>query len=101
MVEMMESWFHADREALERFYGPTFRMTALKRNPKVEEISKADLQSGIHEATKHTAKGDYLDHKTSHGPKLLSLISPDKVQKAAPNCRRLFTAVLAELDSPG
>src|SRR5262249_7368163 len=33
MVEMMESWFHADKEALQSFYGPRFRKNALKSNP--------------------------------------------------------------------
>lgn len=98
MVEMMESWFHADKEALEKFYGQRFRRGALKANPKVEEISKADLENGLHAATKDTGMGDYFDHKTSHGPKLLAEISPEKVRDAAPNCRRLFTAVLAKLE---
>jgi hypothetical protein len=54
MVEMMESWFHADRDALEKFYGQQFRRSALKANR-------------------------------------------EKVRKAAPNCKRLFTEVLAKL----
>jgi hypothetical protein len=83
MVQMMESWFHADKEALERFYGPKFKKNALKPNLNVEE------------------KGDYFSNKTSHGPKLLAEISPMKVQKAAPNCGSLFAAVLAKLDEPG
>ena len=98
MVEMMESWFHADKEALERFYGPGFRKNALKKNPNVEEISKADLKKGLRVATRETGKGNYFDHKTSHGPKLPALIRPDKVQAAAPNCRKLFDAVLTQLE---
>src|SRR5579863_2259900 len=79
MVEMMESWFHADKDALERFYGPNskssiFRRSALKANPHVEQISKKDLKDGLSAATKDTSKGDYYDHKTSHGPKLLESI---------------------------
>lgn len=98
MVEMMEAWFHADKEALEEFYGRDFRRNALKANPKVEEISKDDLKRGIREATKYTQKGDYFENKTSHGPGLLSAISPEKVQGAAPNCKRLFADVLAKLE---
>lgn len=101
MVEMMESWLHADKDKLEEFYGRGFRRNALKANPRVEEISKADLENGFKAATKDTGKGDYFDHKTSHGPKLLCEISPEKVQGAAPNCRRLFAAVLAKLNEPG
>jgi hypothetical protein len=101
MVEMMESWFHADKEALEKFYGPDFKKNALKSNPKVEDIPKADLVTGLKKATKDTLKGNYFDNKTSHGPKLLAQIKPDTVRKAAPNCGKLFTAVLARLDEPG
>jgi hypothetical protein len=101
MVEMMESWLHADKDTLEEFYGRGFRRNALKANPKVEEISKADLENGLKAATKDTGKGEYFDHKTSHGPKLLCAISAEKVQAAAPNCKKLFATVLAKLDESG
>jgi Domain of unknown function (DUF4276) len=97
MVEVMESWFHADKAALERFYGPGFKRNALKANPNVERISKKDLKDGLSAATKGTSKGDYFDHKTSHGPELLAAIKPDLVQDAAHHCQKLFQAVLAKL----
>jgi len=97
MVEMMESWFHADKDALEFFYGVGFRRKALKANPQVEQIAKKDLKTGLQSATKDTARGNYFDHKTSHGPKILACIDPLRVRKAAPNCRALFEAVLAKL----
>ena len=100
MVEMMESWFHADKDALAKFYGDGFTRNSLKKNPKVEQIPKADLISGLKAATKRAAGGDYFDNKTLHGPKLLAAIDPGKVQQAAPNCRRLFEAVLAKLQTP-
>ena len=97
MVEMMESWFHADKDAIESFYGAGFNRNALKANPKVEQIPKKDLEDGLRAATKNTGKGDYFDNKTLHGQKLLELIDPSLVQRAAPNCRKLFRAVLARL----
>ena len=97
MVEMMEAWFHADKDALEEFYGQNFNRGILRPNPKVEEIPKTDLERGLRDATRHTSKGNYFDSKTSHGPKLLAVISPGKVQKAAPNCKRLFETILAKL----
>lgn len=99
MVEMMESWFHADKDALEQFYGPPpkFKRNALKPNPNVEQISKKDLKNGLSAATKDTSKGDYYDNKTSHGPKLLASIKPELVQEAAPHCKKLFQSVLAKL----
>jgi hypothetical protein len=97
MVEMMEAWFHADPSALAEFHGPGFQKSSLKANPKVEEIPKQDLEKGLRAPTNKTAKGDYFDNKTSHGPKLLALIDPALVREAAPNCDRLFRAILTHL----
>jgi hypothetical protein len=97
MVEMMEAWFHADKDALESFYGRGFRKEALKARANVEEIPKADITAGLHEATRHTNKGSYFENKTSHGPRLLEAIRAEKVRAAAPNCNRLFEAVLGRL----
>jgi len=95
MVEMMESWFHADKDKLAEFYGPEFQRSSLAANPKVEEIPKRDLVSGLKAAAKPTKKRTY--HKTAHAPKLLERIRPDLVRAAAPNCERLFQAVPARL----
>jgi hypothetical protein len=94
---MMEAWFHADSDALERFYGKDFKKKALKANPEVEKIPKKHLSDGLKAATKTTSKGNYYDHKTSHGAKLLALIDPARVRAAAPNCHRLFETVLTAL----
>jgi hypothetical protein len=64
MVEIMESWFHADKNALEDYYKSGFRKAALKANPNVEEISKRDVIEGLNAATKDTTEGKY--HKTKH-----------------------------------
>jgi len=96
MVEMMEAWFHADKDELARFYGEGFKRNELKRNPKVEQIPKKDLADGLRAATRGTLqKGAY--HKTAHGPALLARIDRDRVRRAAPNCDKLFRAVLAKL----
>jgi len=66
----------------------------MSANPHVEEIDKPDLANGLKEATKRTKKGEY--HKTKHAPDLLAAISPERVRRAAPNCRKLFDRVLAK-----
>ena len=43
MVQIMESWFLADIDALRRFYDGGFRESALEGNPRVEEIPKTDV----------------------------------------------------------
>jgi|ERR1700691_994270 len=95
MVETMESWFHADKDALAQYYKSGFRKEALSANPKVEEIPKQDLIDGLKAATRDTKKGKY--HKTKHAPVLLQSIEPSPVRRAAPNCDRLFKAVLDRL----
>lgn len=97
MVEMMEAWFHADPGALVKFYGARFQKGALKAIPNVEKIPKKDLEKGLRAATVKTAKGNYFDNKTSHGPQLLAAIDPGLVRQAAPNCDRLFQAILTHL----
>jgi hypothetical protein len=95
MVEMMESWFHADKDALQHYYGARFNRGAMKPNPKVELIAKKDLVDGLKEATRRTWKRAY--HKTRHAPDLLERIDPDLVRQAAPHCDRLFATILARL----
>jgi hypothetical protein len=91
MVQMMEAWLVADREALRKFYGQRFNANAIPRSPNVEQIGKQDLESALKEATRHMAKGEY--HKIHHGPKILSQLDVSRVRKAATYCNRLFTTL--------
>jgi hypothetical protein len=97
MVQVMESWFLADKDALARFYGPRFLPKALPQNPQVEKIPKADALRGLKDATRRSSKGPY--HKTQHAPALLALIDPARVRQAAPHCKRLFDGVTRRLNS--
>jgi hypothetical protein len=87
MVQIMESWFLADVDALKALFGGS----PSKGNPKVEEIPKADVLERLNKA----ANGEY--HKVKHGTKLLGLIDPLKVRNAAPHCNRMFNQILAKL----
>ena len=91
MVQVMESWFLADKDALAGYYGRGFRSNRLPQNPNVERIPKDDVIGGLANATRNTSQKRY--HKTKHAPALLQAIDSDKVRNAAPNCRRLFTAL--------
>lgn len=88
MVQVMESWFLADRNALKKYYGQGFREGQLPGNQNVERISKSDVVNGLAKATRNTAKKKY--HKTRHAPDLLSSLDIDKVCSNAPSCNRLF-----------
>jgi hypothetical protein len=91
MVQIMESWFLADVDALKAVFKSGLSEAVLRGNPNIEEIPKADVLERLNKA----ADGEY--HKVKHGMKLLELIDPAKVRKAAPNCERMFRLILARL----
>lgn len=85
MVQVMESWFLADKNALGEFYGQGFRESALPANPQIEEISKKDVLDGLGQAARETAKRRY--DKGSHGFDILATLDPAKIQEASPHAK--------------
>jgi hypothetical protein len=91
MVQIMESWFLADREELAKYFGQGFNANALPGSPTaVESIPKADVERELDNATRSCRKGKYSDDKAGHGRELLLLIRPGLVRRASPECERLF-----------
>lgn len=88
MVQAMEAWFLADREALANFYDGGFLASSLPGNSaNVEDVLKNDLEPKLKHASRPTkTKGEY--HKVRHGFALLALIDPAKVGKASPHAKR-------------
>lgn len=88
MVQAMEAWFLADRDALETFYGDGFLLSSLPGSPtNIEAIPKDDLEPRLKSASKPTkTKGEY--HKVKHGFALLALIDPSKVEAASPQAAK-------------
>ena len=82
MVQVMESWFLADKDALRRYYGRDFQPNRLPPNQNVEQKPSNYVIGGIENATRRTRKGKY--HKTRHAPDLLAQIDAAKVRQAAP-----------------
>jgi hypothetical protein len=95
MVQCMEAWFLADPTALDRYYGADFKLSALPRSPKIEQIPKKDIMTGLENATRTTRKGKY--RKTEHGFDLLGLIDPKMVMKSSPFADELVKLLLAKL----
>ena len=81
-VQAMEAWFHADKPALERYYGRDLRPTALTPRPDIDNIGKVDLFAGLERATRNCQKGEYS--KGQHSFEILALIDPEKVRAASP-----------------
>lgn len=95
MVQIMESWFLADVDALKSFYGKEFKESAIPKNKNVEAIEKERVEKSLKTATVKTQKGEY--HKIEHGTKILELINTKKVRDAALHCQKLFEAILEEI----
>jgi hypothetical protein len=89
MVQSMEAWFLADKDALATYYGQGFLVKSLPQRPSVEDMPKADLAPALEHASRKTkTKGTY--HKTLHGFALLRLIDPAKVRRASIHADRFF-----------
>jgi len=93
MVQIMESWFLADRSALASFYGREFQVGALPEDRSVEQISKADVLRGLKRATRNTTKGSY--HKGSHSFTILGKINPTVVGSGAPSAKGFLDVLRA------
>ena len=95
MVQCMETWFLADRDCLEAFFGRGFNRKALPGHRNIEEIAKADVFEGLKNATRRCQpKGEY--GKGSHSFEILSEIDPSKVLAASPHAKRLIDTLQAK-----
>jgi hypothetical protein len=97
MVQCMEAWIIADANNLVRYYDQHFLPRQLPKRKDVENISKDGLMTALFAATKNCQKGQY--HKTRHGFALPKTTDPGVVRKAAPNCKRLFDVIAAEMEA--
>ncbi len=88
MVQTMESWLIADREALRSYYGQGFNENSIPKNYNVEDVEKARLEPALKEASKKTTKRKY--HKINHDPQILGKIDPQKVSKSSQHCKQLL-----------
>lgn len=88
MVQCMEAWFLADRDALRDFYEQGFLENALPGNTSVESVPKQDVLDSLQQATQHCkTKSPYS--KGDHSFALLSRIDSLKVLQASPWAKRL------------
>jgi hypothetical protein len=94
MVQVMESWFLADRQTLFAYYGQRFLRNSLPRQQNIEKIDKEKVLETLRHASRHTPKGIY--HKTRHGFELLELIDPSLVRAASRHANNLFAVLERE-----
>ena len=91
MVQVMESWFLADADTLDSFYGQGFRKQDLSANPSIEEVPKQDVFDRLARATRNTSKGSYQKGVDSFA--ILEKLDPTKVRNSSPYAERLIQAL--------
>ncbi len=97
MVQMMESWFLADRECLARYFGADFNENLLPApQQNLEEVPKADVERALKDSTRQCKKKGRYD-KGEHSFQLLRQLDVSRVVEASPYARRLVETVAAKL----
>lgn len=96
MVQIMESWFLADIDALKNFYGNEFKENKLPKTQNIEKVGKVEVETKLKGATKNTKKGEY--HKIHHGSEILQTVNPRKVRDAASFCNKLFEVIAGKIE---
>jgi hypothetical protein len=94
MVQVMESWFLADKQVLTDYYDHGFLADSLPGQPNIELISKKDVYAALQHASQNTQKGEY--HKTRHEFDLLERVDPNRVRAASKHAQRLFAVLEKE-----
>ena len=85
MVQVMETWFVADRELLKTFFGQHFREQAIPVWPDLEQVPKLDVYDALSRATAGCGEKKYAKGRLSFD--LLSRISPAKVEDESPHAK--------------
>lgn len=100
MVQVMESWFLADRETLKKFFGQGFKEKSLPAAGKtIESVAKTQIYQSLADATKDCrSKAPY--GKGEHSFKLLGLIDPATVTVASPWAARFVAQMKTKMGAP-
>ena len=88
MVQIMESWFLADRETLKNYFGQGFQENQLPAAANaIESVSKVQVYDALAKATRSCkTKGQY--GKGDHSFNLLATIDPVLITTASPWAKR-------------
>jgi hypothetical protein len=92
MVQLMESWFLADRPWLGAYFGEGFTPGSLPNEQNIEKIGKQRVLSSLQTASRNTkTKGEYS--KSQHSFDILGGLDPRKVRAASQYAERFFSMV--------
>ena len=87
MVQLMETWFLADRTALRNFFGPLFNENPFRAWQNLEDVHKDTVLNAMDQATRDCQKR-YRKGRVSF--ELLGHIDPRQVTAACPHARELL-----------
>jgi hypothetical protein len=89
MVQCMEAWFLADRDAVRQFFGQGFIDNSLPAERQIESVGKAVVLDSLKLATRMCkTKSPYS--KGEHAFQILANVDPSKVETASPYAKRLL-----------
>ena len=84
MVQVMETWFLADRDVLRKYFGKGFRGNALGKWPNLEDVPKPRVFEALGRATASCRKS-YSKGRVSF--ELLAQVDPARVEAACPHAK--------------
>lgn len=87
MVQVMETWFLADRGLLRDYFGHSLREAHLRAWPALEHVSKPDVMNALEQAT---AGCDKRYSKGKVAFELLARVNPALVEAACPHAQSLL-----------
>jgi hypothetical protein len=87
MVQVMETWFIADRQLIRDYFGAALREQHLPQWPVLEAVSKPAVFAALNQATANCTK-PYAKGKVSF--ELLSKLNPALVEAACPRAKTLL-----------
>ena len=93
MVQVMETWFIADREMLKTYFKSDFKDDKIPQWPKLESVTKQAIYDALDKATAECKTKKYTKGKISF--EMLALLDPNKVEAACPAAIRLLDRLRA------
>ena len=92
MVQVMETWFLADRDSLRDFFGPQLNENHFRQWPNLEQVPRDTVLNALERATTNCQK-PY--HKGRASFELLGRIDPQRVAVACPHADQLLNYLRA------
>ena len=88
MVQVMETWFLADKEMLTAYFGAGFAEKHLHAWPSLEDVPKQTVYDALEKATARCKQKAYAKGRVCF--EILERLDPLKIEKACPHARVLL-----------